>query len=528
MNKIETTRLQSKFISYLLAVLGLFLFAGRLGAEGLLGLFFSYGLYYIFILLFSEGTANVLGRIYASRFSKKQYKNADVVGRRIALIYFFTSLVLTGIFLILSFVIPAVFADFKYSGKMLLLLTPCILLRSIDSILQGFLKGRNFDKIADVAYILRVSLIVVLGLLFMNAFSDYGTKLSNLLRLPLYGELVFASSVCTVCIVSEIIVFLFLIFFYLYVYHRMEFDLDDGMRQVDNKNFTFSLWLELAGAELVKNALLCVPMFVTVFLLVNRAGSEREGLIKLLLEAACVIGIPVGLYSVESIVFSVKSAGYLKKNDERAFKFIFQNGSHLAFVNGLYLAAFPVIVSFDISNVFGMSHELDYMMAVFSPVILFAIMSIYFGVVFIRSKKVLMMLPGLFIGDAAVVVYNLFLGKNHMPETRFGVSLSLFTIGFFLTLFAIYLFVYKVNISLLREVVVPMGAVAGALLITMLLRKIIFSHISPIVTIFICYIFGLFAYWSFLLLLRDFREGELKGAYFAGIIKGLGQLLRVF
>ena len=94
--------------------------------------------------------------------------------------------------------------------------------------------------------------------------------------------------------------------------------------------------------------------------------------------------------------------------------------------------------------------------------------------------------------------------------------------------FGIYLFFYKVNISLLREIVVPLGAVSGALLVTMLLRKIIFAHISPIVTILICYVFGLFVYWSVLLLLRDFRESELKGAYFSRVIKGLGQLLRVF
>jgi hypothetical protein len=306
------------------------------------------------------------------------------------------------------------------------------------------------------------------------------------------------------------------------------------MRSTDSAFDCLRAFVSGRGAGILVQLLAFLPLPVGLLFLQKSVEDTQEILLSYgtyLSGYAAVCGILVCVVIFLLLPVVGRIWEHIKKEEQRYTRNVFQGGTHLSLVHGIFLAVMLTVLASSVGAMSGgeSAEEAGAMFAGGAVAVLFLPAAYYFGKVLMLTGRRANTLAALAVSDVVyVVAITIFLNAGQM-----GVSALVFGGLIWAGVLCVLLgfFAYKqlrCRFDWLRFLILPAGAAAVSGLLALLLEKLLSPHMSSPVTVIVCLLPGAIVYWGLVLLLRSFREQELELLPGSRGILAAGQMLRVF
>ncbi len=478
------------------------------------------------------GLADSLGRMLRARNAKGQYRNAGRLCRNTFLLQGFFGLAGSLVLLFGAEWLCRSVLRIPYSTLLLMILSPAVFLRSISAVLQGYFQGEGTELPTAVSCLLRQVFLLGFALLFGRMLSDYGEKVSRLLAqenfTAMYGGVGVAAAYC----VSELFVVIFLAVLCRLSRKPREGFRQDGMRAVDSLGDSIRILWAARGWQWVTELLVFLPLPLgLVFLQKSGAGETVTGYGVYAAGFGVLCGVCVSLFWILLLPVCGRIMTCLRKEEQRFARSIFQGGVHYLVVLGAFASVFLSVMAPQLAAVFcpGQEQAAVKMLRGGGVTVLLLALALYFGKILSLLGAKLLVLGAVGIADVVyVVTMAVFLNAENASAAAlvYAGFLGLLVLDALLGVMAYRQF--KLQPDWLQAAVIPVGAAAVAGFVCALSGRMLTAPLGALVTLLIAGAAGFLLYWVLLLLLRNFKEQELEVLPGGGLMRSLGQLLRVF
>ncbi len=534
MNQVEVKRRQIEGFSHLLGAAAI-LFLGRfMGENGLAYFAAAYEAFSFLWILVGQKTADALGRMLRSKNAKGQYKNRYRIKRYAMISQGILGLAAGVLLFLLGGVLVTYVFHMPKGASLTVIFAAVLLLRTVESVLLGYFQGMGSELPTAVTAVLRQALLIGTGFLLGSLFSSYGEKVSALLGPEKFTGMYGAIGVAAACAVTEVFLLLFLLIVYRGSGRGKEAEPQEGLRSIDSfGGMLRALYGTMAG-EILSALLQRLPVWMGLALL-GVTASE-------LVDTEVAYGVFYGKYLVITggILFLIDALtlqtaarvqAHLKRNDPKYARGIFQTGIHVSAVYGIFFSVFLASMGNYVAEIFCKTgvEMAGQMLSQGSFVILFAGISAYFYRLLWMWGKRPLVLTGLFSMNVVFLASAfLFSGVG-----KFGVHSYVYAglvSGAVLCLFLGFWTLRELGtgIDWVQTLGLPAGCACVAGLVCLFVGKMLSPHLGAPVTVAVCLSASWILYWCALVLLRNFREQELKYVPAGGIVRALGQILRVY
>lgn len=534
MNQAEIKRRQAQAIAGIIALITLAVTARLTGYNGTAYVAVALEAFGFFHTLVSGGVSDGLGRLLRIKNSKGQYGNVSLMRRNVMVFQLVLGAVGTVVVMAAAGDIAEKVFRVRYSSFILLIIGPTVFLRAVSEVLSGFCKGEGAELPAAAAAVLRQLLILVFSLLFCRLLGGYGDKVSHLLVQENFASMYGGVGVAIAITLAEVFVVGFLLLI-----------CRGSRRRAENRGISDGMRVTASFADSVRT--LCVnrgvPMGIQLLALFflpagliffqGAAGSEDAASMYgvYLAGYGMVCGICVVLVTIPAISVCGRTMVFLRREEHRFARTVFQSGVHISVVHTAFAAAFLAVMAKQAAEVFcfGQEEQAAKMFRGGSSVIVLAVLSWYFGkTLMLTGKKVLV------LGAAAFADVIFLLTAAMLLKVGKAGVLSLVYAGMMgggVLCVVLGMFAYRqlrLRADWLQILVVPAAAACVSGFAGMLLARALSPHMSSFITLLVCFVVTAALYWAGLLLLRNFREQELETIPGGKLINAVGQLLRVF
>ncbi len=531
MNQVEVKRRQIQSWSYLLGLVAILLFGRMLGDNGIAYMAAAYECFAFLWVILGRNVPDALGRMLRGRSARGQYKNAFRV-RRYAMLF----QVILGLIgsLILAFaggfLIDRVFL-MPHGAVLAMVLAPAFFLRMTGAVLLGYFQGEGSELPTAVSGLLRQIFWLGFGLFFGNLLKTYGQKVSALLGQEDFTAMYGAMGVAVAAVLSEVLIVLFLLIVYRGSSRKAKNPPMEGMRTTDSFGSLLRiLYGSMAGTILVQ-LFAGLPLWLGVIFLQKSAADKAVSIMNYggyFGKYLAVCGIFLLLMDVMLISVSAKVHAFLKKDELRYARSIFQGGLHLTVVQGLFDAVFLTAMGSQLAGIFCESNveTVASMLSLGAFAVFFAGLADYFSRLLLLHGRWHLVLAGLGIMDIVFVICAvLFFNAGHLGIQSLiyagliagGVLCAV--LGFFACR------QLGMGIDWLQSFAIPAGCACAVGLAALFLGKAVTPHLGNTVTVLLCLVVSFFLYWFLLFLFRNFREQELKLLPGGKLIKAFGRML---
>ena len=534
MNQVEVKRRQIEIFSYVIGLINICIWGKTLGNNGIAYLVIAWeGVAFLYTLT-AGSLVDTLGKMLRARNAKGQYKNTISIRKKILILESGIGIICSILFALCGGVIAEKIFKVPYSSFLMTLLAPVLFLRILSSVLIGFFQGEGTELPASAAALLRQFLLLGFGFLFVNILGNYGAKVSSLLGDDSYTAMYGGVGIVIAEILTEVLIALFLGLITMGSRKTRLKKGSEGMKQTDSFVGIVKILYGFMGIMILISLLEQLPAWLGVVFYrksVEDIGSFAENYGLLAGKYSVICGIPVLLIFIVLLPPAVKTVGAFRKEDYRSAKMFFQNGLHIGIVHALFAAVYIAIMANQLAGSFcgtGADLAAD-MLRYGSAMILFTAIFFYFSrLLQLCGKKYhLLGVMGL-VNILFVTVLALILNSGNA-----GVLALLYAymvsegIGCIMLGFFCFRLLHA-GADWLRLIAIPAGAACAAGLLCMLLGKVFTPHLGNFVTAFVSLVLSAIAYWVILLLLKDFKEQELKSIPGGRLILAAGQILHVF
>lgn len=534
MNQVEVKRQQIELFSYMIGIVTIWLLGRQIGDGGVAYLAAAMECFALLWILLGNNITSALGRMLRSKNAKGQYKNASQI--RKGILFFQSILGAVGSIVFFSCARPLAEGVFRMPNCTLIiqLLAPVILLRSISAVLLGYFQGEGTQLAGAVSCILRQVFILGFGLLFGGLLKGYGAKVSKLLLQEQMTAVYSGAGFAIALSLSEIFIILFLLVLYQGSRRAYRRQSAEGMKTTDSFGKTIRTLYNHMGVEIMLQLLGMFPLLAGL-LFYQRSVTDT-------LKAAEIYGCFFGKYLLLSGIIALplcalilpiaaRTAGCVRKEEQRFAKNIFQTGVHIGVVNTLLPAALIACLSEQFAGLFGstLTAEAARMLRGGSFLIVFTVLGFYFSYLLILLNRRYVVLGALGLYNVLfILLVTLFLytGKMDIMALIYGSLIACLVYclvtGFFVCR------QLRCGFKMLLTLAVPAAAACIVGLLSLLLGSVFTPHLGNGVTIIVCVILGAAVYWIILLLLRNFKEQELGSIPGGRLIRIMGEMLRIY
>ncbi len=534
MNQAEIKRRQAQAVAEIIALVTLAVTARLTGYNGVAYVAVALEVFGFFHTLVSGGVSDGLGRMLRIRNSKGQYRNADLMRRNVTVFQLVLGAVGTLAVMAAAGDIAEQLFRVQYSSFILLIIGPVVFLRSVSEVLVGFCKGEGAELPAAAAGILRQLLILVFGMLFCKLLGGYGNKVSHLLVQENFASMYGGVGVAVGVTLAEVLVVVFLLLIYRGSRRRtVNKGLPDGMRIT--ASFADSVRTLCVNRSIPMGIRLLVLFFLPVGLILFQGSTGDEDAAFLygvyLAGYGMVCGICTLLVTMTTIPVCGRTMAFLRREEHRFARTVFQSGVHISIAHTAFAAAFLTAMAKQAAEVFcpGQEELAAKMFRGGSFLIVLVVLSWYFGRTLMLAGKKILVLGAVSFADvifllAAAVLLKV--GKAGILSLVYAGIMGGGVLCIVLGMLAYRQL--RVRADWLQILVVPAAAACVSGFFGMLLAKVLSPHMSGFVTLLVCFVITAALYWAGLLLLRNFREQELESIPGGRLINAVGQLMRVF
>lgn len=534
MSLVEVKKRQIETFAYSVECISLLIFGQMLGNMGIAYLAIAMECVTFVGILLGANAGPIIGRMLRSKNSKGQYKNANRI--RNVLFLFHLVLGIIGTVLVALGIKPIVenLLGITNVTFILVIMTPTLSIRMLIAVLLGGFQGEG-SEFANVAYaILRQLGILSLGIVLCKTFMSYGLKVSALLGQEVYTSVYGAMGIALAFLVIEVVLLIGLgIVSRLKVRPRKQ-KADEGMRTVDTIATVVANYASNRKFHLVIYLLLYLPVISGLVLYAKSVGNAQTIAIdygRYFGVYLLICALAVLLLALLVIPMYGRVASLMRKEEIRLARNAFSAGVHIVIVNGLFATVFIAcmsdrIVNFLEGTVISGSAT---MLKVGSVAILLSLFVILFlGILRALGKELLLIACLVAANVVYLLVTAIALNVGHagvMSLVYGGLAAMVVMCA------CMGCLVYKhirVGVELVTQIAIPAAAACVVGLLCIFLGKALSPHVGSLVTIIVCFVISLGVYWVMLLMLRSFREQEIKYIPGGQIIQAIGRALHVF
>lgn len=534
MNQVELKRRKIELCAAVIGLINILLFGNIVGNNGIAYLTIAFASFSLLKEVLSGGVSDTLGKMLRVRNNKEQYRNALCVRKHVLVLQGGIGLACSILFAIGAGSIAQNLFRVQYCTLIMMLLAPVLFLRTVSAVLIGCFQGEGTELPAAVAAPLRQILLMGLGVLFANIMGEYGAKVSALLGDNSYTAMYGGAGIAIAVLLAEIFVLLFLGLIMLGNRRSVRMKQKEGMKQTDSPISTVKVLYGAMWIPMVLHILELLPIWVGALfyrksILDVEVFAENLGL--LFGKFFVICGIVVLLICVLVLSVNAKTIGALKKDDMRSAKGIFQSGLHIAVVNALFCSVFIAVMADLLAGMVNGAYAeaVANMFRFGSVLILFAVLFFYFSRLLLFTGKKYYLLGVTALADIIFIILVsvlLNMGKIGIMSLIYA-AMAATGIGCLILGFVCCRLLHA-GIEWLQTLVIPVGGASVAGLVSMFLGKLLSPHLGNFITVFVCLVIAVILYWVILLLLRSFREQELKYIPGGKLIYAVGQTLRIF
>ncbi len=492
---------QIEILSCIIGCINILLFGNILGNNGIAYFAIAYVSFSVIRTFISGGMSDVLGKILRARNTKGQYKNVAFIQKRILILQGGIGLVAAILFAAFAGNIAEKLFRVQYSTFIIWILAPALCIRTISTVLIGWLQGEGNELPATVVAPLRQILLLGFGLLFVNILGDYGTKVSALLGDTAYTAMYGGVGLAIAVDLTELLILLFTGLVVWGRRHSRKQDDGEGMKQVDSlistvRIFYGAMWMPML-IQLFKVLPLWLGMlFYRKSVADGKLFAENFGMLSGKFLVCC--GIPVLFLCILLQVKNSKTINAYKKEDYRLSKNSYQNGMRIAVVCALFFTMFLAVMAEQLAGVICKADRktIAEMFRYGSALLLFAVLFYYFsGLLTLLGKKYRLL--GVFglVDILFVIISSLLLnsGKIGVMSLIYAAMIAM-GVGCLLLGFLCCKALH-VNVDWLRTFAIPIAIVSAVGLLCMLLGNVFTPHLGNLVTVFVCLIIAAIVYW---------------------------------
>ncbi len=533
MNQIEIKRRQIETCSHILGLVTLWLFGRITGDNGVTYMAAALEGFQIIWLLTGGAVADALGRMVRGRNARGQHKNVEKLKKNMLLYQSVVGALGCVLLLILARPLAAKIFHAPYSEVIIMILAPAVLFRNVAAVFLGYFQGEGTQLPTLLTCLLRRIFVLGLGLLLCRALEGYGKKVSALLAQEAFAAMYGGMGVAAAVSLTEGLILLFLFILYRSRRGMAKNQSGYGMRSTDSFSGSIQILYRHTGMHTMVELLKRLPLWIGIILYQGYAAKT---------EGAADYGIFYGKYMVlcggvtlflcsMMIPLYVRTAGCYRREEMRYAKGWLQNGIHIGIVNGLFYAAFIAVMAEQLAQILNgePAKLMKEMLQYGAFLIVFLVLDFFLlGVLTLMGRRIL--------GLAALAVGNLAFVCTLIPMLKGGklgllavVDALLVGTGICAVLMgALACMLLGSWIEWFHTLVLPVvGAVLEGL-VCMLLGKVLTPHLGPAVTVLVCFVLSFLAYWTLLILCRNFNEQDLRAIPGGRLILAAGQMLHVF
>lgn len=533
MNQAEIKRRQLQAVSMILTLLTLAVVARLTGFIGAAYMAAAVETLTMVWLIVGGNLSDTLGRLIRVRTSKGQHRNSARL-RRNAMI-FQTVFGLAGSLVILSgadWIARTVFR-LPYSTFILMVLSPAVCLRAISTVLLGYFQGEGAELPTAACGILRQLFILGFSILFGRMLGDYGDKVSKLLVQENFTAMYGGVGVGIAISVAELFILFFLFLIYRGSRHSKGGMHQDGMRSMDSFIDSIRILWSSRGWQWLTNLLLFLPIPLGLIFL-QKSNTDDKLLTEYGIYAAVywvLCGIFVIFITMTLIPVYSRTVTYLRRDEQRFARTVFQSGVHIGVVHAVYISVFSTVMAPQIARTFcaDMAETAQQMLRGGSFVVLLLVLVLYFGRFLSMTGGKILVLGAVGISDVVYVISATVLLNTGKTGVLALVYAGLLGLGVLCILLGGMSYrQLRTQPDWLQLILMPAVAATVSGLVCVFLGKAINPHLGDPVTLLVTLVLSCALYWTALLLLRNFRDQELEAIPGGKLIRTLGQMLRVF
>lgn len=534
MNQVEVKRRQIEAFAYMLGLAGCIIFGKILGNDGITYLVISLEGISLLWTIVSGALPESLGRIIKGRNAKGQYRNASCVRRRAMVVQIIMGAVSGILCIALAEPLAKGFLQIPYSRLIITVLVPAYVLRVASDVCKGYFLGQGSELPAAVSAVLRQVLFFGFGLLFIGVLGNYGEKVSHLLGAEAYHSMYRSVGVAVALGVTELLVFLFLIIVFIGNRRSGGKPEKEGMKKTESVADTVRILYGTRGVPVLMLLLLQLPLWMGMVLYRKKeAGQDifAENYGAYTGKYLVICGLAGIICYLCLIAANARTAGYLRKDDQRYAKSSFLGGFQIGIALTLYLAVFTAMMAGQLTGAFyeeGQKAAAS-MLKQGSALIVIAVLGLYFGRLLLltgRKYQLLAALGGMNVLFLLLAVILLNAGKCGVFSLIYAFlaagAVFCLAAGFFCCR------ILRVGIDWVRLVAIPVGAACAVGLLCLLLGKGLTPHLGNGLTAVLAFLLSFVIYWVILLFLHCFKASDLKAVPGGKLLLKVGQTLHIF
>lgn len=571
MKQQEIKRKQIICYTYVIGLLGMIGMGKILGDVGLAYLAVALWGISLFTLLVTFGVSDVIARLQRNRRNKGQFKGAARMRRQFLLLQGVVGVVLSlALFLLADPLARNVFRV-PQSVSAMRALAPVILIQALETALLGYFLGSGSHMPSLVSAVLRQGFFLVFGSLLGRRLADYGGKVSNLLKDSSYSGMYGALGVALAILLTELLVFLFLIIVYMVSDRKAdEQRSQEGLRRTESMGdivrvFFGALWQGTCTALLVllpfvlgaifylrsassltSSVSTATPDATSLSAAVSTAAPDASSLSADLSTAAP--GESGGIRYVSELTAEAAVAGYgsffgkcfllcvsvllilaarclsvygrlqaaVRREDVRYTRDVASMGLHYVWVVGLYFSVTIMVMAPQIAAGFfqGDDGVLAGMLRSGGALILMAGIVILLSMVLLANgeRYILMGMLGIWV-VLSLVLQNMFVKSSGYSAAGI-LSGELTAVAMLLAAMAAYcVWQSRINTEYIRILCVPLAGAGIMGLAMMLVTKLLGVHMGNVMSVVVAALLGIIVYGSILVLTKNIREYEISVLY---------------
>ncbi len=534
MNNVLAYKNRFEGAGILVFLASVIVFYFRIGYSGIGYLLTCFMMYEVMWAVFGENLSDHIGRSLRSKLQIKKYRSARIIWNYSRYLSWFTAI---GVLIILGFAGSALVKNvFSISHAFYLVWIFAIwfVLRMFSETVSGYLCGsRDTMMIAGVSYLVRNIGLMIFGNICISLIADYGNKAALLFKQEDFASLYSCFAIGFALIVSEIVTLIFLLVMKLLSrQHSAEFD-DPFTRKRDNTgNVIVMLWQKRIF-EVITTLFTLFPFVFGICFLFAKCAEKYDAIHKLGL-----MGTLVFLPSVISTVFGLTMlmpltmdiTGSIRENKMRAARNMFQTGFHLCFIYGSFGCLYLMGESEILSRIFGiMDTGLVLALIRFGAFISLTMLASLFimRLLVLNGLRLFVFLVQIPADIFFVVIINLILPRCSDITTAFSIALLIQFILKFIGYTTVVLIKLDMTVDPINNAIVPILVGAVVCVLNVFISRFISPHLGNPFTLLLSLIEMVIFYLIVLLLIRNFKDSEIKYLPAGGIVTTLGQTLHV-
>lgn len=511
MNQNEVLRKQIQYYSYVYGAIGLLLFGQLMGNNGVAYLAIGMETMGLFMILLGEHIADVYGKMIRFRRKRNQYADVVMLKKRVLIL----QMILGCVCFLLTFLLADVIAKlvFKVPNAALIIrvLSPVLLLRTMITLLTGYLQ--SFGAHMPVAFtgLLRQVLFVILGKLFCSKFYAYGEKVAALLKNEDMKGMYGAVGAALAIVISEVVILA--AFFIFYMMSDRNYDKkksDEGLQKAENLRATLLNFSQMNARGM---GLVFFKRFFILAALILMVQLEDMGVFYGKYLVIC--GIPLLLIGARYYLLYARLLGAIKNQNSRRIRENMRVGIQYAWSVSILVAVLIAVLAPQLVNTYFPADTVLQTMLQQGCVLIIAVaMLAYFVLIHMaHNKQMICLFTLLGSGILFVILGGLLGGKvESLPlaiiyagEIALGVAAMVLGI---LTASQ-----YRLQLEYVPVFVLPLVCVGVSGVIILLLSKFLTPHIGNGVCLWLGILLGIILYLVFLGICRVFSENEIEQIY---------------